>query len=73
MLNYSSNVSEMSDLDRLERELDDVEVALACLARDGDDRCPTCRAALTDGTLVGRPALAACAATKLPAEVALPI
>jgi hypothetical protein len=63
----------MTDLDRLEQELDDVEVALACLSRDGNDRCPSCRAAIADGTLADRPSLAACAATKLPAEVALPL
>lgn len=63
----------MTDLDRLEQELGDVEIALACLSREGDDRCPECRSAITDGTMVDRPALAACSATKLPAEVALPL
>jgi hypothetical protein len=72
-LKYAPGVAESSDLDRLEQDLDDLEVALACLSRDGDDRCPTCRSALAEGNLAERPALAACAATKLPAEVELPI
>lgn len=60
-----------TDLDRLEQELADVEVALACLSRAGNDRCEACRMAISDGTLGDRPALAACSGTKLPAEVPL--
>ena len=72
-VNYAPGVGEMTDLDRLEQELDDLELVLACLSRDGDDRCQTCRTAIAEGTLADRPALAACVATKLPAEVELPI
>ena len=61
----------MVDLDRLEQELADVEVALACLGREGDELCATCGSARVDGTLQQRPALAACAANKFPAEIPL--
>lgn len=61
----------MTDLDRLEEELADVEVALACLSYDGNELCDVCRGARVDGTLEHRPALAACSANKLPAEVPL--
>lgn len=63
----------MLDLDRLEQELADVEIALACLSRDGSDLCATCGSARVEGTLQHRPALAACAANKFPAEVPLDI
>lgn len=66
-----SSVPPMIDLDRLEQELDDVEVALACLSRESDDLCATCGSARADGTLDSRPALAACAVNKFPAEIPL--
>ncbi len=61
----------MTDLDRLEEDLADVEVALGCLAREGNDLCDVCRAARVEGSLDHRPALAACSANKLPAETKL--
>lgn len=61
----------LTDLDRLEEELADVEVALACLSSPGNERCEICRQAIADGTLARRPALAACSETRLPAEVPL--
>lgn len=67
-LDYAFAVQAMTDLDRLEGDLDDVETALACLARDSDELCATCRGARVDGSLDRRPALSACAETKLPHE-----
>ena len=61
----------MIDLDRLEQELGDVEVAIACLSRDSDQLCSTCGNARVDGTIADRPPLLACSANKFPAEVAL--
>ena len=63
----------MIDLDRLEQELADVEVALNCLSRSSDELCATCGSARVEGTLQHRPALAACAANKFPAEIPLDI
>lgn len=57
----------MADLDRLERELADVEVALACISGAQTERCRVCCDAARDGSLSQRPALAACAADKGPA------
>ena len=70
-LNYHFVVQAMTDLDRLEEDLDDVETALACLSRDTIELCDTCRGARVDGTLTRRPALAACAANKVPHETPL--
>lgn len=61
----------MTDLDRLEGDLDDVETALACLSRDSIDLCAICRTARVEGTLDQRPALSVCAANKVPNEVPL--
>ncbi len=55
----------VSDLDRLEADLDDVETALACLSRESSDLCHTCRGARDDGSLSARPALMACAEGRL--------
>lgn len=64
-------MSAMADLDRLEQDLADVEAVLACLATDRREVCDTCRIARADATIGERPALAACAADKLPLEVPL--
>jgi hypothetical protein len=70
-LDYGFAVQAMTDLDRLEEDLDDVETALECLTRDSDELCGICRAARVDGSLNRRPALFACAETKLPHEAPL--
>lgn len=64
-------MSAMADLDRLEQDLSDVEVVLACLSTDRREVCDICRIARADASIAERPALAACAADKLPLEVPL--
>ena len=64
-------MSAMADLDRLEQDLSDVEVVLACITTDRREVCDTCRIARADASIAERPALAACAADKLPLEVPL--
>ena len=71
VLDSAFGVQAMTDLDRLEGDLDDVETALACLSRDSDELCAICRGARVDGSLNRRPALSACAETKLPHEAPL--
>jgi hypothetical protein len=44
---------------------------LACLTTDRREVCDTCRIARADASIAERPALAACAADKLPLEVPL--
>lgn len=72
MRSYAAGVQAMSDLDRLESELDDVETALACLSRTEPGLCDPCTAANVEGTLVVRPGLWACAEGRLAGEGAAP-
>ncbi len=57
----SADDDPVGDLDRLEADLDDVEMAMACLARESSELCEICRDAREDGSIDSRPALIACA------------
>jgi len=60
------NRPEGSWLDDVEREIDDVDLVLKCLARDNATMCQACSDLQSTGDLEARPTLARCASTKQP-------
>lgn len=55
---------DLAALEAAESELDDIEAAMRCVAIEGTAHDPVCTAALANGTLADRPALARCVAAK---------
>jgi len=53
-------------IDDVEREVDDVDVVLKCLARNDTAMCATCQEVDQAAGLASRPVLARCAETKQP-------
>ena len=56
--------ADLETLARIESELADVEVVLACLESGSDTRCDVCVAAERDGSLAGREALRLCSLSR---------
>ncbi len=60
-------VADLGALARIEIELADVDVVLACLDRTEPTRCEVCEAATADGSISSRAALRLCSFNREPA------
>ncbi len=59
--------ADLGALARIEIELTDVDVVLACLDRTEPTRCEVCKAATADGSISSRAALRLCSYNRQPA------